>query len=114
VSAVFIFPGAGVALDWNVQLNAARTSIQRVVLFNNSGKSPYRFVFEVAMVQNCHFSTHAASARNWQLYASKPPTGSCYSQAPKNPEFLPEKWARTSVVGILQHLHNQNALIQTN
>jgi hypothetical protein len=30
------FVGAGIALDWNVELNAARTSIQRVVLFDNS------------------------------------------------------------------------------
>ncbi len=37
------------------EMNAARTSIQRVVLFSSSGTIPYRFVFEVAMVQNCHF-----------------------------------------------------------
>src|SRR5215213_10228785 len=37
---------------------------------------------------------------------------SCYAQRLKNPMLLPEKWARTSVVGILQQLHNQNALIQ--
>ena len=47
--------GVGIALDGYVELNAARTSIQRVVLFSNSGKSPYRIAFDVAMVQNCHF-----------------------------------------------------------
>ena len=30
---MLIFLGAGIALDWNAELNAARTSIQRVVLF---------------------------------------------------------------------------------
>jgi hypothetical protein len=30
---VLIFLGAGFALGWNAEMNAARTSIQRVVLF---------------------------------------------------------------------------------
>jgi hypothetical protein len=55
-SEMLRFTFIGIALDGYVELNAARTSIQRVVLFSNSGKSPYRFVFDVAMVQNCHFS----------------------------------------------------------
>jgi hypothetical protein len=33
----------------------------------------------------------------------------CQLNALKNPKFLPEKWAKTSVVGKLQPLHNQNA-----
>ena len=32
--------------------------------------------------------------------------GSCHSQPLKNSSFLPEKWANTSVVTILQQLHN--------
>ena len=60
----------GIALDGYVELNAARTSIQRVVLFVNSRKSPYRFVFDVAMVQNCHFRRSVDNPRvNQQLYA---------------------------------------------
>jgi hypothetical protein len=32
--------------------------------------------------------------------------GSCHFQHAKNPENLPEKWAKTSIVIELQQLHN--------
>ena len=33
----------------------------------------------------------------------------CHAEVAKNRVLLPEKWAKTSVVVLLQHLHNQNA-----
>jgi hypothetical protein len=78
-----------------------------LLLFSNSGKSPYSFICAVAMVQNCHFQSSVGNRRQGQLHASQPGTGSCHLHPLKNPRLLPEKWAKTSVVGILQHLHNK-------
>jgi len=55
-AAFYIFLESGLRLtgcsvECRSNIDSAR------VLFSSSGKPPYRFVFEVTMVQNCHFST---------------------------------------------------------
>ena len=37
--------------------------------------------------------------------------GSCHKTPHKNPKLLPAKWAKTSVVILLQHPHNPNVQI---
>ena len=47
--------------------------------------------------------THPASS----VPSLRPSTEFCHRVADKNPRLLPEKWAKTSVVGKLQHVHNK-------
>ena len=46
----------------------------------------------------------------WHISPISGMAESCHTNDVKNRVLLPEKWAKTSVVGVLQHLHNQKRL----
>ena len=75
------------------------------VLFDNSREITIQICVRRRNGPNLPISSMAA-------YCLKPINRILLLTASKNPKLLPEKWARTSVVGKLQHVHNKSALIQ--
>jgi len=114
--------GIGFALDWYVQMNAARISIQRVVLFSSSGHT-IQVCLRSHNGPKLPFLPQIETGWAYPVPCMKKPrilplhdvlqsTESCPLSPSKKCRILPILSANNSVVAISQYHHNPNVLIE--
>ena len=87
----------------------------RVSARPDQGRSPK---FRNSLTARQSRASHpAAKPFRWRMYSSTNKiqflAGSCQMTLHKNPNLLPVKWAKTSIVILLQHTHNLKVQIRT-